>query len=123
MTLQFITGADESAYREEVKHLSVCRENNLLLNTVKTKELVIDYRREKTDITPLIISGDRVEQVSDFCFLGLYIEEGPDMERKQCEGAKKAQQHLNFLRVLRRNDITQRLPLSFYRCPIESTVS
>lgn len=119
-----ITGADESAYREEVKHLSVwCRENNLVLNTVKTKELVIDYRREKTDIAPLIISGDRVEQVSDFCFLGVHIEEGLTWSVNSVKVLKKAQQRLYFLRVLRRNDITQRLLLSFYRCSIESILT
>ncbi|KAK3548896.1 hypothetical protein QTP70_021243, partial [Hemibagrus guttatus] len=67
----------ESAYRDEVERLTVwCRENNLLLNTSKTKELVIDYRRKKTDIIPLIISGDCVEKV--------------------------AQKRLHFLRVLHR---------------------
>ncbi|KAK3525680.1 hypothetical protein QTP70_004899 [Hemibagrus guttatus] len=38
-----ISWGNESAYRDEVEQLTVCcRENNLLLNTSKTKELVID---------------------------------------------------------------------------------
>ncbi len=36
---------------------------------------------------------------------------------------KKAQQRLHFLRVLRRNNITQRLLVSFYRCTIESILT
>jgi hypothetical protein len=48
----------QSAYRDEVEQLSVwCTENNLILNTTKTKELIIDFRRKKTDIQPLFISG------------------------------------------------------------------
>ncbi|KAK3514944.1 hypothetical protein QTP86_020859, partial [Hemibagrus guttatus] len=36
---------------------------------------------------------------------------------------KKAQQRLHFLRVLRKNNITQRLLVSFYRCSIESLLT
>lgn len=49
-----ISEGDESAYRDEVEQLSVwCIENNLILNTTKTKELIIDFRRNKMDIQPL----------------------------------------------------------------------
>ena len=58
-----------------VRLSSWCRDNNLLLNISKTKELVIDYRREKTEIPPLIISGDCVEKVANFRYLGVHIEE------------------------------------------------
>ncbi len=51
-----ISGGDESAYRDKVVRLSSwCKENNLLLNTSKTKELISDYRRKKSEIPPLII--------------------------------------------------------------------
>ncbi|KAF7640528.1 hypothetical protein LDENG_00045210, partial [Lucifuga dentata] len=41
-----ISGGDESAYRNEVEHLSVrCKDNNLILNTTKTKEMIVDFRR------------------------------------------------------------------------------
>ncbi|KAK3534759.1 hypothetical protein QTP86_024092 [Hemibagrus guttatus] len=80
-----IAGGDESAYRDEVERLSGwCRENNLLLNTTKTKELIIDYRRKETDITPLYISGDCVERVADFRFLGVQIEEGLTWSTNTC---------------------------------------
>ena len=36
----------EEAYRKEGIHLeSWCRENNLLMNTSKTKELIVNYKR------------------------------------------------------------------------------
>ncbi len=49
-----ISGGDESSYRDEVEQLLVwCVENNLALNITKTKELIIDCRRKKTDIFQL----------------------------------------------------------------------
>ncbi|KAK3505856.1 hypothetical protein QTP70_019506, partial [Hemibagrus guttatus] len=110
--------------RDQVERLTVwCRENNLLLNTTKTKKLVIDYRRKKTDILPLIISGDCVERVADFRLLGVYTEEDLTCSVNTSELLKKAQQRLHFLRVLRKNNITQRLPVSFNRCSIESLLT
>ncbi|KAK3541571.1 hypothetical protein QTP86_031647, partial [Hemibagrus guttatus] len=62
-----------------------------------TKELVIDYRRKKTDILPLIISGDCVERVVNFRLLGVYIEEDLTWSVNTSELLKKAQQRLHFL--------------------------
>ena len=40
-----ITDNDETAYREEVRDLAVwCQDNNLSLNMIKTKEMIVDYR-------------------------------------------------------------------------------
>ena len=42
-----ITNNDETAYREEVRALEVlCQENNLSLNVNKTKELIVDFRKQ-----------------------------------------------------------------------------
>lgn len=111
--LGLISGGDESAYRHEVEQLRVwCRENNLLLNTSKTKELVIDFRKKKTDIPPLLISRDCVERVADFHFLGVHIEHDLTWSVNTSELLKKVQQRLYFLRVLRTNITTQRLLVS-----------
>ncbi len=41
-----IQDGDESAYRQEVKELAVwCSLNNLELNTLKTVEMIVDFRR------------------------------------------------------------------------------
>uniref|UniRef100_A0A3P9MZN2 Reverse transcriptase domain-containing protein n=1 Tax=Poecilia reticulata TaxID=8081 RepID=A0A3P9MZN2_POERE len=119
-----ISGGDESAYRDEVERLSVwCRENNLLLNSTKTKELIIDYRRKRTDIKPLHIGGKCVERVADFRFLGVHIEQGLTWNVNTFELIKKAQQRLYFLRVLRKNNIKEKLLVSLYRCSIESILT
>ncbi len=47
-----ISGNDETAYRDDVQHLATwCANNNLALNTQKTKELIVDHRRTKKDHT------------------------------------------------------------------------
>ncbi len=54
-----ISGNEESAYRDEVGKLMLwCSENNLVLNTKKTKELIVDFRKCKADPLPIIINGD-----------------------------------------------------------------
>lgn len=72
-----ISEGDESAYREEVERLSrCCKENNQFLNTIKTKELVVDFRRKKEEnLQPLYINGQYLERVAVFSFLGIQIEE------------------------------------------------
>jgi len=61
-----ITGGEETAYREEVAQLvSCCRENNLSLNTEKTKEMIIDPRRRRDQHAPLHIDGTQVERVKN----------------------------------------------------------
>ena len=45
-----ITNKDETPYREEVRALAEwCQENNLFLNILKTKELIVDYRRQQRE--------------------------------------------------------------------------
>ena len=44
-----ISDNDESAYREEIQHLTAwCTPNNLSLNTDKTEELIVDYCKNKS---------------------------------------------------------------------------
>ncbi len=54
-----ITDNDETAYREEVSTLTKwCQENHLSLNIDKTKELVVDFRRQSREHTPISIDKD-----------------------------------------------------------------
>ncbi|XP_076605509.1 uncharacterized protein LOC143332121 [Chaetodon auriga] len=59
---------DESAYRDEIQQLVMwCAGNNLTLNTKKTKELIVEYRKTKgCSHTPIHIDGAEIECVSSF---------------------------------------------------------
>ena len=53
-----ITNNDKIAYREEVTALAEwCQENNLSLNVNKMKELIVDFRKQQREHTPIHIDG------------------------------------------------------------------
>ena len=98
-----ISGGDETHYRDEVQQVSAwCSANNLVLNTTKTKEIIIDFRKNKTDLAPLYINGDCVERTQDFKYLGTIISADLSWSANSTAAIKKAQRRLHFLRVLRR---------------------
>ena len=68
-----ITDNNETAYREEVKDLAVWYQyNNLSLNFIKTKEMIVNYRKRRTKHAPILIDGAVTEQVESFKFLGVH---------------------------------------------------
>ena len=61
---------EESSYREEVNLFeSWCRDNNLVLNAEKTKEMFVDFCRSQPKHAPLCISNREVEKVANIRFL------------------------------------------------------
>ncbi len=119
-----ITDNDETAYREEVSTLTKwCQENHLSLNIDKTKELVVDYRRQSREHTPITIDKTPVERVSSFKFLGVHITEDLTWSAHTDAVLKKAQQRLFFLRRLRKFGTSPRILRSFYTCTVESILT
>uniref|UniRef100_A0A3Q1K6E6 Reverse transcriptase domain-containing protein n=1 Tax=Anabas testudineus TaxID=64144 RepID=A0A3Q1K6E6_ANATE len=119
-----ISKNDESAYREEVHQLSAwCKANNLSLNVGKTKEMVVDFRRAKSDHSPLNIDGASVEIVKSTKFLGVHLEENLTWSLNTRSISKKAQQRLYFLRKLRKAHLPPPILTTFYRGTIESILS
>ena len=70
---------------------------------------------------PLSINGDLVERTSVFCFLGVHLDDNLSWTTNTI--VKKAHQRLYFLRLLRNNQLSQELLVSFYRCAIESILT
>jgi hypothetical protein len=69
-----ITNNDETAYREEVRALGMwCQENNLSTNINKTKELILDFRKQQREHPPIHIDRTAVEKVESFKFLSVHI--------------------------------------------------
>ncbi len=57
-----IKDGDESAYRQEVEQLAVwCSLNNLELNTLKTVEMIVDFRRNPPALPPLTIMNSNCD--------------------------------------------------------------
>ena len=71
---ELIANAGKPSYREEVERVvDWCTNNDLVLKVAKTKEMIIDFRKNKTAMTPLPIREQQVELVDSFRFLGTTI--------------------------------------------------
>ena len=118
-----IRNGDESAYRLEVEQLAVwCSYNNLELNTLKTVEMIVDFRRNSPALPPLTIMNSTVEAVESFRFLGTIISQDLKWDNHIDSIVKKAQQRLYFLRQLRKFNLPQELLIQFYSAVIESVL-
>uniref|UniRef100_A0A8K9XFW9 Reverse transcriptase domain-containing protein n=1 Tax=Oncorhynchus mykiss TaxID=8022 RepID=A0A8K9XFW9_ONCMY len=119
-----ITNNDETAYREEVRAFGVwCQENNLTLNVNKTKEMIVDFRKQQREHPPIHIDGTVVERVASFKFLGVHITEKLNWSTHTDSIVKKAQQRLFNLRRLKKFGLSPKALTNFYRCTIESILS
>ncbi len=116
-----IQDGDESAYRQEVKELAVwCSLNNLELKTLKTVEMIMDFRRNPPALPPLTIMDSTVTAVESFRFLGTTISQDLKWDNHIDSIVKKAQQRLYFLCQLRKFNLPQELLKQFYSAIIES---
>ena len=68
--VSLITVNDETAYWEEVRDLAVwCQDNNLSLNVIKTKDMIVDYRKRRKEHASILLDRAVVEQVESFSSL------------------------------------------------------
>ncbi len=115
-----ISNNDETHYREEVAQLAEwCGTNNV----GKTKEVLLDFRRNSVDHPPLTIDSQTVERVSSTKFLGVHITEDLTWTTNTMSLSKKAQQRLHFLRRLKRASLPPPILTTFYRGTIESVLT
>ncbi|KAK3556313.1 hypothetical protein QTP70_007124 [Hemibagrus guttatus] len=118
-----IQDGDESAYRQEIEQLAAwCSRNNLELNTFKTVEMIVDFRRNTPALPPLTIMNSTVPTVESFRFLGTTISQDLKWDTHIDATIKKAQQRLYFLRQLRNFNLPQELLIHFYSAVIESVL-
>ncbi len=118
-----IKDGDESAYRQEVEQLAVwCSLNYLELNTLKTVEMTVDFRRNPPALPPLTIMDSTVAAVESFRFLGTIISQDLKWDNHDDSIVKKAQQRLYFPRQLRKFNLPQELLKQFYSAIIESVL-
>ncbi|KAI4896058.1 hypothetical protein NFI96_010383 [Prochilodus magdalenae] len=74
-----VRGGQEAEYRNLVEDfVAWCHRNNLLLNTSKTKEMVVDFHRARPLIQPVFIEGVEVDIVKTYRYLGLHLDERLD---------------------------------------------
>ena len=74
--------------------------NHLLLNTAKTKEMVVDFRRSKSALLPVSIERLNVEGLNTYKYLGIHLDYKLDWSANTDALYKKGQSRLSFLRRL-----------------------
>ncbi|KAK0154257.1 hypothetical protein N1851_003646 [Merluccius polli] len=110
--------------KEEVASLELwCAENHLSLNVKKTKEIVVDFRKKKTEPQPIYINGTAVERVDTFKYLGVNITKDLTWDCHATAVIKKAQQRLYGLRRLKKFGLRPNTIRDFYRGTIESLLT
>jgi hypothetical protein len=98
-----ITGNNETAYKEEVRDLAGwCQSNNLSLNVTKTKEMIVEYRKRRTEHDLILIDRAVVEQVESFKFPGDHITNKVEGSKHTRTVVKRELQNLFPLRRLKR---------------------
>jgi len=71
----FIREEQEGEYRKLVENLVVgCHQNQLQINTLTTKEMVLDFRRTRPSTQLELIDGVEVEVVSSYNYLFLQLD-------------------------------------------------
>ena len=95
----------------------------LHLNVSKTKEMCIDFRRNRTVNSPIVINGEPVEQVDSFKYPGVMLDEKLSFTKHVTAVQKKSQQRLHVLRNLRAFYVDPLLLLRLYRSIIEPLIT
>ena len=96
-----------------------CHTNNLQLNTSKTKELVIDFGRDRPRPRPVLLGAEEVET---YKYLGLWLDNKLDWTSNTKQLYKKAQSRMYFLRRLRSFNICRKLLRMFYQSVVASVL-
>ncbi|KAK3550900.1 hypothetical protein QTP70_008063 [Hemibagrus guttatus] len=118
-----ISDGDESAYRGEMDHLvSWCSMNNLELNSLKTVEMIVDFRKDPAPLPPVILCDSPVTSVESFRFLGTTITQELKWEQN-ISSLTKAQQRMYFLRQLKKFLLPVKMLVNFNTAIIESILT
>jgi len=119
-----IRGGDDREYRALVDNfVEWTEQNHLRLNVSKTREMVIDFRRKKrTPSQPLLIRGEVVEEVEDYKYLGVVIDNRLDWKSNTEAVYKKGMSRLYFLRKLRSFNVCSKMLEIFYQSVVSSAL-
>ena len=114
---------DDSSYRQAVEDLiEWCGKNYPELSVTRTKELVINFRRAKVNMDPIVIRGQPVEIVTNYKYLGTIIDNKLDWSPNIEACCKKANQRMYFVRKLKQFKVDKNILVCFYQTIIQSAM-
>ena len=119
-----ISAGDDREYRElNQDFITWCQRNFLQINSGKTKELVVDFRRSKhSPPTPVNIQGTDIDIVRSYKYLGLHLNNKLDWTDHTQAIYKKGQSRLYLLRSLRSFGVQGALLKTFFDSVVASAI-
>ncbi|XP_033181736.1 uncharacterized protein LOC113148445 [Anabas testudineus] len=111
-----ITDDEDAEYRGLTQNfVAWCRQNHLLINAKKTKEMVVDFRRRQPAVPSLVnIQGTDIERVDSYKYLGVHLNNKLDWTHNTDALFRKGQSRLYLLRRLRSFGVKGTLLKTFY---------
>ena len=100
-----------------------CTDNFLILNVEKTKEMVIDFRKNKATQPEICIHNKSVERVDSFKYLGIIFDEDLTWKSNTENIVKKIKPRMYCLRKLKSFDVDKQLLKMFYTSMITSVLT
>ena len=100
-----------------------CDQAHLELNVLKTKELIVDFRKNRPVSEVSIIHGANVEIVTSYKYLGTIVDDKLKFTENAQAIVKKGQQRLYFLHKLKSFSVDKSIISLFYKSFIESVLS
>ncbi|KAI5103643.1 gastrula zinc finger protein XlCGF28.1-like [Silurus meridionalis] len=118
-----ITNDDDRDYRGLIKNfVDWCQRSCLQINAGKTKELVVDFRRNKQILSPVNIQGKDIVRVDSYKYLGVHLNNKLDWTDNTEAIYKKGQSRLFLLRRLRSFGVQGELLKTFFDSVVASAI-
>ena len=120
--VSFLQGDEQDHGPVLHEFLDWCEQSHLLLNTSKTKEMAIDFRRDKA-FRSTVIQGQPIQSVHEYKYLGVVLDHKLKWEPYTELIQKKGQQRLYFLKKLISFDVDCKMAKMFYTAYVESVLT
>jgi hypothetical protein len=99
-----------------------CNSNYLLINEKKTKEMILDFRRNHSDLKHVSINSCVIERVTEYKYLGCVIDNKLNGNANTLSVFKKASQRLYYIRTLNNLRVNRSTITLVYKSIVESVL-
>ena len=122
--IQGLIFEDETNYRETLHwFVKWCEDHFLLLKVKKNpKEMIIDFRRNKNSLIPVLINNEEIERVESYKYLEVTLDNVLNWNPHFMTLLKKLNTRLYFLRTLNSFHVDKTLLYTFYKAVAESVI-
>ena len=112
--LSLLQGSEQYHRPALTEFVDWCDNSYLDLNMTKTKEMIVDFRRQEHSPGKTIIHNNEVEIVSKYKYLGTIFDDKLKWDDNTEEIVKKGQQRLYLLRKLNYFSVDQKILTLFF---------